>query len=158
MSIADAREAVLEAAERVESGIAGPETLLLVERLERVTGAGIVELSRHAKDGASSAESLNQGFAFQTSTTRLPQFGLRLRIPCSDQAASRGSSNECESSPRRCCPGKFTSASALSVVPGYQPQRGQVPLYLGPVFRMALPVAPIAPMAALATTTLITSG
>ena len=47
MSIADAREAVLEAAERVESGIAGPETLLLVERLERVTGAGIVELARH---------------------------------------------------------------------------------------------------------------
>ena len=50
MSIADAREAVLEAAEGVESGIAGPETLLLVERLERVTGAGIVELARHAKD------------------------------------------------------------------------------------------------------------
>jgi len=50
VSIADAREAVLEAAERVESGIAGPETLLLVERLERVTGAGIVELARHAKD------------------------------------------------------------------------------------------------------------
>jgi hypothetical protein len=45
VSIADAREAVLEAAERVENGIAGPETLLLVERLERVTGAGIVELA-----------------------------------------------------------------------------------------------------------------
>jgi len=43
VSIGDAREAVLEAAERVESGIAGPETRLLVERLGRVTGAGIVE-------------------------------------------------------------------------------------------------------------------
>lgn len=50
MSIADAREAVLEAAQRVEDGIAGPETLLLVERLEKVTGAGIVELARHALD------------------------------------------------------------------------------------------------------------
>ena len=50
VSIADAREAVLEAAERVESGIAGPEMLLPVERLERVTGAGVVELARHAKD------------------------------------------------------------------------------------------------------------
>ena len=37
VTVADAREAVLEAAQRVEDGIAGPETLLLVERLERVT-------------------------------------------------------------------------------------------------------------------------
>ena len=50
VAVADAREAVLEAAQRVEDGIAGPETLLLVERLERVTGGGIVELARHAKD------------------------------------------------------------------------------------------------------------
>jgi len=35
VTVADAREAVLEAAQRVEDGIAGPETLLLVERLER---------------------------------------------------------------------------------------------------------------------------
>ena len=50
VSIADARRAVLEAAERVENGIADPETLRLVERLERVTGAGIAELASHAKD------------------------------------------------------------------------------------------------------------
>jgi len=34
VTVADAREAVLEAAQRVEDGIAGPETLLLVERRE----------------------------------------------------------------------------------------------------------------------------
>ena len=50
VSISDAREAVLEAAQRIESGIAGPETLLLLERLERVIGAGIVELARHAAE------------------------------------------------------------------------------------------------------------
>jgi hypothetical protein len=49
VSIADARSAVLEAAKRVEDGIAGPETLLLVERLEKVTGSGIAELARYAK-------------------------------------------------------------------------------------------------------------
>jgi hypothetical protein len=48
VSIADARRAVLEAAQRVEDGIAGPDTLLLVERLEKVTGAGIVDLARLA--------------------------------------------------------------------------------------------------------------
>ena len=47
--VADARDAVLEAAQRVEDGIAGPETLLLVERLERVTGAGSSS-SRATKD------------------------------------------------------------------------------------------------------------
>ena len=50
VTVADAREAVLEAAQRVEDGIAGPETLLLVEQLERVTGTGIAELARHAKE------------------------------------------------------------------------------------------------------------
>ena len=50
VSISDAREAVLEAAQRIEDGIAGPETLTLVERLEKVTGAGIVELARHAAE------------------------------------------------------------------------------------------------------------
>jgi hypothetical protein len=52
VSVADAREAVLEAAERVESGVAGPETLTLVERLEKVTGAPILELARHPQDWA----------------------------------------------------------------------------------------------------------
>jgi hypothetical protein len=50
VSIADAREAVLEAAQRVEDGIAGPETLLLVERLEKAADAGIVELARHVAE------------------------------------------------------------------------------------------------------------
>ena len=50
VAVADAREAVLEAAQRVEDGIAGPETLLLVERLEKVTGSGITELARYAAD------------------------------------------------------------------------------------------------------------
>jgi len=50
VSIADAREAVLEAAQRVEDCIPGPETLTLVERLEKVTGAGLVELAHHAAD------------------------------------------------------------------------------------------------------------
>ena len=50
VTVADAREAVLEAAQRVEDGIAGPETLLLVERLEKVTGSGITELARYAAD------------------------------------------------------------------------------------------------------------
>jgi hypothetical protein len=52
VSIADAREAVLEAAERVENGLAGPETVLLVERLEKVTGSRITDLARYAKDWA----------------------------------------------------------------------------------------------------------
>jgi len=52
VSISDAREAVLEAAQRIESGIAGPETLLLVERLEKVTGSRITDLARYAKDWA----------------------------------------------------------------------------------------------------------
>ena len=52
VTISDAREAVLEAAQRVEDGIAGPDTLTLVERLEKVTGSGITELARYAKDWA----------------------------------------------------------------------------------------------------------
>jgi len=47
-TIADTREAVLEAAQRVAGGIAGPDTLRLVGRLEKVTGAGIEELGRLA--------------------------------------------------------------------------------------------------------------
>lgn len=41
-------KAVLEAAQRVAAGIAGPDTLRLVARPEKVTGAGIEELGRLA--------------------------------------------------------------------------------------------------------------
>jgi hypothetical protein len=47
-TIAETREAVLEAAQRVADGIAGPDTLRLVARLEKVTGAGIEELGQLA--------------------------------------------------------------------------------------------------------------
>ncbi|MCE9657784.1 MAG: hypothetical protein K8R60_04445 [Burkholderiales bacterium] len=49
-TVADAREAVLEAAQRTRDGTGGPDTASLVARLEKVTGAGIAELAMLAKD------------------------------------------------------------------------------------------------------------
>jgi len=46
VSIEDTRPAVLEAAERVAEGVAGPESESLAAKLEKVTGVGIVELAK----------------------------------------------------------------------------------------------------------------
>ena len=46
VSIEDTRRAVLEAAERVAEGVAGPESESLAAKLEKVTGVGIVELAK----------------------------------------------------------------------------------------------------------------
>jgi hypothetical protein len=49
VSIEDARRAVLEAAERIASGVAGPESEALAAKLEKVTGIPIAELAKHAE-------------------------------------------------------------------------------------------------------------
>jgi hypothetical protein len=45
-----ARDEVLDAARRVKDGIAGSEVVHLVARLEKVTGVGIDELAKAARD------------------------------------------------------------------------------------------------------------
>jgi hypothetical protein len=50
VTVSDAREAVLEAAKRIASGVAGPESHALAEQLQRMTGATIAELAEHARD------------------------------------------------------------------------------------------------------------
>jgi hypothetical protein len=45
-----ARDEVLDAARRVKYGIAGPEVVHLVARLEKVTGVGIDQLAKAARD------------------------------------------------------------------------------------------------------------
>jgi len=46
ITIDDARRAVLEAAERIAQGVAGPENESLAAKLEKVTGVGIAELAK----------------------------------------------------------------------------------------------------------------
>ena len=48
-TIAEARRQVLELAERIRSGVAGPESETLRARLEKVTGVDLTELIKHAK-------------------------------------------------------------------------------------------------------------
>ena len=48
LTISDTRDAVLLAAQRVSDGVAGPDTMKLVAKLEKITGTGIVELGRLA--------------------------------------------------------------------------------------------------------------
>ncbi len=49
VSLAAARDEVQQAASRIESGTAGPETERRVARLEKVTGCAIAELAKHAQ-------------------------------------------------------------------------------------------------------------
>ena len=49
VTIDTARDAVLDAAQTVKAGTAGPETENLVARLEKVTGVGIAELGKAAE-------------------------------------------------------------------------------------------------------------
>ena len=49
VTVADAREAVQEAALRTSQGAGGPETQALVARLEKATGCGIAALATHAE-------------------------------------------------------------------------------------------------------------
>lgn len=49
VSIDDARSAVLEAAERIAEGVAGPENEALAAKLEKATGVGIAELAKAAE-------------------------------------------------------------------------------------------------------------
>jgi hypothetical protein len=49
-TVADAREAVLEASQRTRVGIGGPDTASLVARLEKATGVTIAELATFAKE------------------------------------------------------------------------------------------------------------
>ena len=49
VTVDDARRAVLEVAQRMADGIAGPDTQRLAEKLEKMTGCGIAELAAHAK-------------------------------------------------------------------------------------------------------------
>jgi len=46
VSIEDTRRAVLEAAERVAEGVAGPESESLAAKLEKATGVSITELAK----------------------------------------------------------------------------------------------------------------
>ena len=49
VSIADAKDEVLDAAQRVKVGTATPEVEILVARLEKVTGAAIADLAKAAE-------------------------------------------------------------------------------------------------------------
>jgi hypothetical protein len=49
VTIDTARDEVLDAARRIKTSTAGPETLGLVARLEKVTGASIAELGKAAE-------------------------------------------------------------------------------------------------------------
>jgi len=49
VTVDEARRAVLEIAERVAAGIAGPDTQRLVSKLEQATGVSLSELARHAQ-------------------------------------------------------------------------------------------------------------
>jgi hypothetical protein len=49
VSIAVARRAISEAAERIADGVAGPETQALVAKLEKMTGCSIGDLATTAK-------------------------------------------------------------------------------------------------------------
>ena len=50
VTVADAREAVKEAALMTATGMPGPETQALVAKLEKVTGCSIADLAVHAED------------------------------------------------------------------------------------------------------------
>jgi hypothetical protein len=52
VTIAEAHRTVREAALRVAQGTAGPETQLLVAKLQKVTGSSIAQLAMHAEDWA----------------------------------------------------------------------------------------------------------
>lgn len=49
VTVDDARRAVLEVAQKIASGLAGPETQRLAEKLEGLTGVTIAALAEHAK-------------------------------------------------------------------------------------------------------------
>lgn len=49
VTVDDARQAVLEVADRVAAGVAGPDTQRLAARLEKATGVTLTELARHAQ-------------------------------------------------------------------------------------------------------------
>jgi hypothetical protein len=48
VDVASARQRVIEAAAKVADGVAGPDTLELVARLEKVTGCSIADLAGFA--------------------------------------------------------------------------------------------------------------
>jgi hypothetical protein len=48
VTVDDARRAVLEVAQKVADGLAGPQTKRLAENLEKLTGCTIAELAVHA--------------------------------------------------------------------------------------------------------------
>jgi hypothetical protein len=50
VSVGTAREEVLELAQRLAQGVAGPESESLAGRLERATGCSIAELAIHAQE------------------------------------------------------------------------------------------------------------
>jgi hypothetical protein len=49
VTVDDARRAVLELADHVAAGIAGPDTQRLVAKLEKATGVTLSELAGHAR-------------------------------------------------------------------------------------------------------------
>lgn len=49
ITVDDARRAVIEVANRMAEGVAGPQTQRLAAKLEKDTGIGLAELAEHAK-------------------------------------------------------------------------------------------------------------